>query len=348
MKIREYFSKEDKLTPSDLGVTAWETAGRRIGPLYSQAANDAKEMAKLSTQSFDLEAKSVSEYDRQLEKIQQLKHARGSGGGGVGGAGDKSPKQPQSSAGHRMTAAATEEVGRGLLGPGTQYDDKGNIIHHARLVGPESDGSAAAIGQAKADQVAAQKSAAIGSSVFGGDYWPPNTVGNPPQTGQWQSATPNDVGRDTGLAELPGTFYLPGTSIPLYATAHSPWFNKGSTPPATSASDVGAFLQNGFNTLSDAVDVAYQRVKAWWPGTNTPPPAADRPWSSGDPADQTQDQTPAMAQSWAATGATPPPADGLPWSTQQPQPGDSNYQFTQPQPAAGTENSPLPAPDVVP
>lgn len=45
--IREYTAKNNTLRPSDLGYSAFETAGRRIGPLYNQAAQDQKEEGQL-------------------------------------------------------------------------------------------------------------------------------------------------------------------------------------------------------------------------------------------------------------------------------------------------------------
>jgi hypothetical protein len=44
-KIAQFFAK-NKLTVPDTGVQAWETAGRRIGPLYNQIAEGEKELGK--------------------------------------------------------------------------------------------------------------------------------------------------------------------------------------------------------------------------------------------------------------------------------------------------------------
>src|SRR5229473_2756890 len=123
-KIREYFSTKDTLTPVETGYQAWEMAGRRIGPLYSQAANDVKESAKLLAQGGDLAAKNISEYDKQLEKLQNAKPARSSGGGSSGADKAARPVQERAAASH-VTAAAADEVGRGLLTGRNSDSEKG-------------------------------------------------------------------------------------------------------------------------------------------------------------------------------------------------------------------------------
>lgn len=138
-KIREYFSSIDKLTPVDTGYQAWEMAGRRIGPLYSQAANDMKESAKLAAQPGDLAAKNISAYDRELEKLQNTKGARG-GRVDSGGSDRKQPVERPAAAA-RLTGTAADEVGRGLLKNAlddpANYDKDGHYIHKAgQLVEP--------------------------------------------------------------------------------------------------------------------------------------------------------------------------------------------------------------------
>ena len=44
-RIKEYISSE-KLTPNDQGYSAFETAGRRVGPLYNQAGQDIREQGR--------------------------------------------------------------------------------------------------------------------------------------------------------------------------------------------------------------------------------------------------------------------------------------------------------------
>jgi hypothetical protein len=44
-RIKQYFADE-KITPNDLGTSAWETAGRRIGPLYDQIGQNDEKLAK--------------------------------------------------------------------------------------------------------------------------------------------------------------------------------------------------------------------------------------------------------------------------------------------------------------
>lgn len=49
-KLPEYDAPNTALRPNGEGFNAWETAGRRIGPAYNQAANDLKEQGKLAAQ----------------------------------------------------------------------------------------------------------------------------------------------------------------------------------------------------------------------------------------------------------------------------------------------------------
>lgn len=42
-RITEYTAPQKQLNPSDRAQQAWETAGRRVGPLYNQAAQDIKQ-----------------------------------------------------------------------------------------------------------------------------------------------------------------------------------------------------------------------------------------------------------------------------------------------------------------
>lgn len=49
-RIVEYDAPNTKLTPSNEGYSAWETAGRRIGPLLNSAAQDVRAEGKLAGQ----------------------------------------------------------------------------------------------------------------------------------------------------------------------------------------------------------------------------------------------------------------------------------------------------------
>jgi hypothetical protein len=53
MKIAEYLAPNERLTPSNEGFSAFETAGRRIGPLYNQQAQDIKEEGRLKAQEIE-------------------------------------------------------------------------------------------------------------------------------------------------------------------------------------------------------------------------------------------------------------------------------------------------------
>jgi hypothetical protein len=96
---------------------------------------------------------------------------------------------------------------------------------------------------------------------------------------------------------------------------------------------VTGFLQSGFNTLSDAVDVAYQRAKTLVPGTysETDPTGTYTPAELGTAQTQTQTQPAAPSQDWASTGTTSPQAplpvtqnaDGSFTDPNPPQPGVS-------------------------
>lgn len=62
-KIREYAPSIPRLNPSDRALAAWETAGRRVGPLYNEAAQDIKDagrargdMERMKTWPFDIYA----------------------------------------------------------------------------------------------------------------------------------------------------------------------------------------------------------------------------------------------------------------------------------------------------
>lgn len=49
-RIQRYDAKDEKLTPDSKGYEAFETAGRRIGPLYNQAAQDVEKGGELQAQ----------------------------------------------------------------------------------------------------------------------------------------------------------------------------------------------------------------------------------------------------------------------------------------------------------
>jgi hypothetical protein len=73
MKIPQFFAK-GKLTPSNAGTSAWETAGRRIGPLYEQIAHGQEALGQAT-------AKLAEEQKYKFDALE----VRGGGGGGKGG-----------------------------------------------------------------------------------------------------------------------------------------------------------------------------------------------------------------------------------------------------------------------
>src|SRR5713226_6189182 len=52
-RIAEYTAPTVTLRPDEKGYAAFETAGRRIGPLYSQAAEDLTQAGKLTAQGIE-------------------------------------------------------------------------------------------------------------------------------------------------------------------------------------------------------------------------------------------------------------------------------------------------------
>jgi hypothetical protein len=121
-RIKQYFADE-KITPNDLGSSAWETAGRRIGPLYDQIGeNDeklAKDIANLWTEDLKFGLDQLDRTDR-------------GGGVKVGGAGS---------------------FGRDLIGTGNNAGNRGaQTINQSVYAGPnlttqnQISNSAASIG----------------------------------------------------------------------------------------------------------------------------------------------------------------------------------------------------------
>jgi hypothetical protein len=96
-KIREYNPTLSKVNPSDRAIAAWETAGRRVGPLYNQAAQDIKEagrvkgeMERAKSWPFDiyaLEAYNAPKITTSTSNEVSYKPGSTSGGGGGGSRG---------------------------------------------------------------------------------------------------------------------------------------------------------------------------------------------------------------------------------------------------------------------
>ncbi|MGE3279690.1 MAG: hypothetical protein AB7H90_03470 [Alphaproteobacteria bacterium] len=91
-KIREYNAPTRRLNPSDRASQAWETAGRRFGPLYNQAAQDIKEAGRVRGAMERAKIWPFNVYalrERNAEKItnttsENTRTSQDSGGGGGG------------------------------------------------------------------------------------------------------------------------------------------------------------------------------------------------------------------------------------------------------------------------
>lgn len=130
-RIREYTSSDRRLLPDERGFAAFETAGRRIGPLYNQAAADvtrsANSIAAAQFQNAELAKQSaaiqmlpwqVARVGIDIAAQDQAEARRGSGGGG-GGGGSRKPKgsgqqdpyaSRQVSAGAPVIAAVADHI----------------------------------------------------------------------------------------------------------------------------------------------------------------------------------------------------------------------------------------------
>src|SRR5579884_1604636 len=87
-KIPVYDATQDKISPSDLGFTAYETAGRRLGPLYDRAAEAIKEGGVLAAEEIkDSDWPLAFARFRTATTGVSIHFAGGRGGGGGGGRG---------------------------------------------------------------------------------------------------------------------------------------------------------------------------------------------------------------------------------------------------------------------
>ena len=118
-KLREYVSRVDKLTPTDIGFSAEETAARRLQLLYGQAATETRQAAR--AEAADI-TKATSTQASDIEKQASIgaglitdlnREALGRGGGGTGGGGERSSPFPNgggAGAARQMTAVAAGVV----------------------------------------------------------------------------------------------------------------------------------------------------------------------------------------------------------------------------------------------
>ena len=131
-KIVQYTAPETKITPSDLGFSAWETAGRRIGPLYNEAAEDIKTGGQLQAKEIENQGW-VLPFDRfrkfgesgrgQCLRIQN--HRQGGGGGGRAGLRMSPQGTNEASIGAPfLSGVAAHAAGKGKPMPNPEEEDQ--------------------------------------------------------------------------------------------------------------------------------------------------------------------------------------------------------------------------------
>lgn len=87
-KFPEFLAPPETLTPSSAGANAWETAGRRLGPLYNAAASNEREAGQANARAFKQKLwpfDILELYERQAAREAAAAAPSGGGGGGGGG-----------------------------------------------------------------------------------------------------------------------------------------------------------------------------------------------------------------------------------------------------------------------
>lgn len=145
--IREYVAPNTKLNPDEKGYAAWETAGRRIGPLYNQAAQDVEKQGKLTAQ----EANQLERLNDEAIKDDTLGTGSGKapkervgsvsfGGGGGGGSGH-APRQQQEASpleyAQALRQASSAAAKHGALGGGGSLDELQWMLQNGGLTQDE-------------------------------------------------------------------------------------------------------------------------------------------------------------------------------------------------------------------
>lgn len=119
-RIHEYTAPTTKITPSTQGLSAYEQAGRRIGPAYNEAANLTDRGARqeyeatntLTGQQAKLQRALLSQYKDLFDEAQAVKAGKGAGGGG--GFHVREPRAGRGAGGGQATdPAAASEVSNG-------------------------------------------------------------------------------------------------------------------------------------------------------------------------------------------------------------------------------------------
>src|SRR5271166_4099666 len=124
-KLQEYIAKNDKLTPSGAGETAWTNAGRRIGPAYNEAAHFLEKSGVAAEQlahNAEQTAKLQNALDDQYKLLSDVYHEtrpRSSGGGGGGATGGaRGGGRNYNPSVHEISAGAADLSALAANGPG--------------------------------------------------------------------------------------------------------------------------------------------------------------------------------------------------------------------------------------
>ncbi len=244
--IREYTSPVSKLSPDEKAYQAWEMAGRRIGPLFSQQASEVKEGGRINAQVISGAGKGQEALAKQAEQINTdaldymgvLKQQRASGGGG--GISHGGGRQPRSIADPREYATAAS-----------------NLASAANRT----------ISQKEKDDELADFRARQFPQVGDPDE---TTSGGGPSGSTTSDITHEDIGETGGWYK--GDNNEPSLAWQTTREGDSPYYNQssfdellnntitGGKPQAATAapsSGVGAFFSGGYDTLVGAASSVY-------------------------------------------------------------------------------------------
>jgi hypothetical protein len=231
--IKEYIAPKETLTQPAEGEQAWTMAGRRIGPLYNEAATFEKEAGKLQAEGLKegLWPYNILKLYEEQNKAAAGGGARGGGGGGrarVDTSGiDRILRPDQMPDLAAENAAANRELGYGLSAVGNMLgsnagrgimpggggqammqDDQGNLV-------PVPSQSALDRAQAQADAAQAKADAAWSNTVpnqssipgqdntYGPNQAPGYNIPNPSNAPEGYPVEPASSGFFSGLTSAP-------------------------------------------------------------------------------------------------------------------------------------------------
>ncbi len=106
-KIKQYFAPDRRILPDNAGYQAFEVAGRRIGPLYRQAAEDISAAGKLSAQSIEGTSRTLLDMFKLTQPEVRPGRLRSEGGGG--GREQRPPSEPKEDKTPTQKAQTDEE-----------------------------------------------------------------------------------------------------------------------------------------------------------------------------------------------------------------------------------------------